>query len=140
MVVTPSSLFALAVSRHRQPWNWSLHLAALILFGLALFAHGYLLLAASLILLGAGFFDLRLDGPPDNRWFRLVRSGVEWEKNWSAAPWNRVKWSRLLFAVLAAGLCVWALWARELAAVMLLAGFAVLAWVVRQNRENGIDQ
>ncbi|MEZ7196143.1 hypothetical protein [Pseudodesulfovibrio karagichevae] len=127
------------MSRHRQPWNWSLHLAALVLFGLALFTHGYLLLAASLILLGAGFFELGLDGPPDNRWFRFVRGGVEWEKNWSAAPWNRVKWSRLAIVVLVGGLSVWALWTQELAAVMLLAGFAVLAWVVRQNRENGID-
>jgi hypothetical protein len=139
MIVTPSSLFALAVSRHRQPWNWSLHFAALVLFGLTLFSHSYLMLAASLILLGVGFFELRLDGPPENRWFRFVSRGVEWEKNWSAAPWNRVKWSRLVFTVLVAGVAVWALWVRELAALMLLAGFAVLAWVVRQNRENGID-
>jgi len=139
MVVTPSSLFALALSRHRLPWNWSLHFGALVLFGLALLAHSYLLLAAACILLGAGFFELALGEPPDNRWFRFARRGVEWEKNWAAAPWNRVKWARLVFAVLLAGAVVWALWARELAALTLLAGFAVLAWVVRQNREKGID-
>jgi hypothetical protein len=139
MAVTPSSLFALAVSRHRQPWNWSLHFAALVLFCLALFWHSYLMLAASLILLGVGFFELGLDGPSDNRWFRFAHGGVEWEKNWSAAPWNWVKWSRLAFAVLAAGFAAWALWGRVLEALMLLAGFAVLGWVVRLNRENGID-
>jgi hypothetical protein len=139
MGVTPSSLFALAVIRHRQPWNWSLHCAALVLFCLTLLAHSYLMLAASLILLGVGFFELKLDEPPDNRWFKFARRGVEWEKDWSAAPWNRVKRARLVFALLAAGFAVWALWVRELAGLMLVAGFAVLAWVVRQNRENGID-
>ncbi|XXJ21286.1 hypothetical protein ACR42D_17460 [Desulfovibrio caledoniensis] len=139
MGVTPSSLFALAVIRHRQPWNWSLHCAALVLFCLTLLAHSYLMLAASLILLGAGFFELKLDEPPGNRWFKFARRGVEWEKDWSAAPWNRVKRVRLVFALLAAGFAVWALWVRELAGLMLVAGFAVLAWVVRQNRENGID-
>ncbi|WP_238528154.1 hypothetical protein [Pseudodesulfovibrio mercurii] len=127
------------MSRHRQPWNWSLHAAALVLFGLALFAHGYLLLAASLILLGAGFFELDLPAPPENWWFGLARRGVEWEKNWSAAPWNRVKWSRLLGALLLAGVLVWGLWVRELAALGLLFGFAVLVWVMRRNREDGID-
>nr|WP_319583089.1 hypothetical protein [uncultured Pseudodesulfovibrio sp.] len=101
-------------------------------------SHGYLMLAASLILLGVGFFELKLDEPPDNRWFRFVRRAIDWEKNWGAAPWNRVKWTRLLFALLVAGFTVWALWVRELAGLMLVAGFAVLAWVVRQNRENGI--
>jgi hypothetical protein len=139
MVVTPSSLFALAVSRHRQPWNWSLHCAALILFCLALLGHSYLTLAAALILLGVGFFELRLEEPPDNRWFRFERLGVAWEKNWGAAPWNRVKWLRLLLALSLIGFAAWALWVRELAGLMLLAGFAVLAAVVRQNRENGID-
>ncbi|WFS62220.1 hypothetical protein LF599_16395 [Pseudodesulfovibrio thermohalotolerans] len=139
MTVTPSSLFALAVSRHRQPWNWCLHVAALVLFCLALLAHGYLLLAVSLILLGAGFFELKLPDLPDNRWFRLARRGVEWEKNWSAAPWNRVKWTRLLFFFALAGLTVWALWVRELATLMLLIGFAVLVRVMRENRKSGID-
>ena len=34
MTVTPSELFALALSRHRQPWGWTVHLAGLA--GLAL--------------------------------------------------------------------------------------------------------
>jgi len=140
MIVTPSSLFALAVSRHRQPWNWSLHFAAVVLSGLTLFSHSYLMLAASLILLGVGFFELGLDRPTESRWFRFVSRSVEWEKDWAAVPWNRVKCSRLAFAVLVAGFTVWALWVRELAALMLLAGFAVLAWVARQNRESGNDR
>ncbi len=139
MTVTPSSLFALAVSRHRQPWNWSLHVAALVLFCLALLTHGYLLLAASFVLLGVGFFELKLPDQPDNRWFRLARRGVEWEKNWAAAPWNRVKWTRLLIFAALASLSVWALWVRELATLMLLAGFAVLVRVMRENRKSGID-
>lgn len=139
MAVTPSSLFGLAVSRHRQPWNWSLHCAGLSLFALALFTHGYLVLAASLILLGTGFFELDLGAPPENLWFRFVHRGVEWERNWSAAPWNRGKWWRLLMAVVLAGVTAWALWVRELATLMLLVGFAVLIRVRQRNRDAGID-
>ena len=139
MVVTPSSLFALALARHRLPWNWSLHLAAQVLFGLTLLAHSYLLLAATLILFGTGLLELDLPEPPDHWWFRFVHRGVEWEKNWAAAPWNRVKWTRLLLTVLLCGVAVWALWVRELATLMLLAGFAALVRVMLQNRESGID-
>lgn len=139
MAVTPSQLFALAVSRHREPWNWTFHCAALVLFCLCLLAHSYLFLAASLILLGAGFFRLPLDPPPDNRWFRFTRRFLQWERNWSATPWTGRKIARLAFAVLAAAVTVWALWTREPAALALLAGFLVLSRVVSANREGGID-
>lgn len=139
MIVTPSSLFELAVLRHRQPWNWSLHFAALVLFGCALFGHSYLALAAGVVLFGAGFFELRLGEPPEGWWFERVRRFVEWEKNWSAAPWNRVKWRRLLLAALLGGVLVWALWVRELATLMLMVCFAALLWAQRENRKGGID-
>lgn len=138
MTVTPSELFDLALARHRQPWNWSLHFAALVLFCLMLLGHSYLLLASSLILLGTGFFSLNLDEPPKNRWFNFVAAGVIWEKNWVAAPWNWVKWSRLLFVSCISGVSIWALWTCELATLGLLVGFAVLARVVKENMANGI--
>ena len=139
MTVIPSELFDLALVRHRQPWNWSLHCAALVLFCLTLLAHSYLLLAASLILLGTGFLALDLDRPPGNRWFGLVDSMVEWEKNWAAAPWGWYKRARLLFTVCLTVAVIWALWTCELAALGLLMGFAALAWVVRDNRKNNAD-
>lgn len=139
MIVTPSSLFELAVRRHRQPWNWSLHFAALVLFGCALFGRSYLALAAATVLFAAGFFELNLGEPPEGRWFRWVRRCVERERNWAAAPWNLAKWWRLAVFLPVCGALAWALWVRELAALMLFVCFAVLLRVRRENRENGID-
>lgn len=139
MIVTPSELVGLALARHREPWNWTLHFAALWLLCPALLFHSALFLAAALILSGAGFFRLGLGAPPDNRWFRFVRRCLEWEKNWIAAPWNRHKTGRFVFALAAAVAVVWALWTREPAALALIIGFAVLARVVAENRKNGID-
>ncbi|MCJ2165860.1 MULTISPECIES: hypothetical protein [unclassified Pseudodesulfovibrio] len=139
MAVTPSELFDLALVRHRQPWNWSLHCASMVLFCLTLLAHSYLLLASSMILFGTGFFSLNLGDPPQNRWFGFVAACVEWEKNWVAAPWNWVKWSRLLFVVCLAGAIAWVLWTRELAGIGLLVGFAALVRVVKENKDNGVD-
>lgn len=136
MSVTPSQLFDLALFRHRQPWNWSLHFAALVLFCLTLLGHSYLLLAASLILLGAGFFDLKLGDPPGNLWFGFVKRGVEREKNWASLPWNWAKWLWLLITLCLALAVIWVLWTRELAGLGLLAGFGALAWAAGQNRAN----
>lgn len=138
MVVTPSALFALALARHREPWNWTLQSAGLACLFPTLFLHSYLFLAAALILFGAGFFRLGLDQPPDNRWFRFAARALEWEKNWMAAPWNRHKIGRFCFALLASACLIWALWTRELAVLTLAAGFAVLARVVAENKKNGI--
>ncbi|MGE4193973.1 MAG: hypothetical protein AB7E51_11345 [Pseudodesulfovibrio sp.] len=139
MIVTPSSLFELAVRRHRQPWNWSLHCAALALFCCALLWRSYLALSAGAVLFGAGFFELNLGELPAGRWSGLVRRGVEWEKNWSAVPWTWLKWARLGFSLLVGAVLVWALWESELATLMLLACFAVLWRIRRENRESGID-
>jgi hypothetical protein len=139
MIVTPSELVALALARHREPWNWTFHFAALGLLFPTLLFHSYLFLAAALILFGAGFFRLDLDVPPDNRWFRFVHRGLEWEKNWIAAPWNRHKTGRFAFALATAVITIWALWTREPAALALIVGFTVLAFVVAENKKKGID-
>ena len=135
MAVTPSELFELAVTRHRQPWNLSLHCAGAGLFALALLAHSYLLLAAALILLGAGFLALEQGVPPDNGWFRRMAAVAEWEKDWASLPWNWRKIWRFGLAVLLCLIAVWALWTGEPAAIGLLIGGAALAWVIRDNRE-----
>lgn len=139
MSVTPSHLFALAVERHREPWNWTLHFASLFGFALTLFLHSYLLLATSLILFGAGLFNLDMPDMPDTRWRRFVRQAVEWEKNWIAYPWTFYKTWRFVFAVAVAAFLIWALWVREPSALALLLGFACLARVVRENKDAGID-
>ena len=138
MSVTPSALFDLAVARHREPWNWTLHASAAGLFCLALLAHSFLLLAASMILGGVGFLRLDLETPPDNLWFRIVASAVTWERNWAAAPWNRGKWSRFLLTCSLTGVAVWALVIRELAVLGLLVCVAALIRVAWENRQNGI--
>lgn len=139
MTVTPSHLFDLAVRRHREPWNWTLHFAALVGFALTLLLHSYLMLAASLILFGAGLFDLGMPDLPDNRWGRFVHDAVEWEKNWAVMPWTFRKTWRFAFVVVVALICTWALWVREPSALGLLIGFAYLVKIYRENRESGID-
>lgn len=139
MPVTPSELASLALARHRKPWNWTFQAAALAGLCLTLLFRSYLLLAVSLILFGAGFFPLRLDEPPDNRWFRFVHRFLQWEKNWVAAPWNWHKIWRLGFAASATILIISALWIREPAALGLIVGFVVLARFVAENKADGID-
>jgi len=139
MAVTPSEIAALALARHRGPWNWTLHLAGLAVLCLSLLLHGPLTASAGLILLAAGFFRWPEPVRPQTRWLRFVHAAVEWEKDWVAAPWNRHKWLWFLLALLVSGYAVWALWTRELASLSLLAGFAVLWRVMRENKENGVD-
>ncbi|MFH1912945.1 MAG: hypothetical protein ABIK45_01545 [Pseudomonadota bacterium] len=139
MIVTPSQLFALALSRHRQPWNFTVQLAALACFGLALLLHSFLLFATGLILLGFGFYELALPEMPEGRWRRLVRAVVEWEKNWSVLPWTFGKLARFGFVLLLICVLIWALWTRDLAVLALFVAFAYLARVVAENRAGGID-
>ncbi|WP_419785670.1 hypothetical protein [Pseudodesulfovibrio sp.] len=136
---TSSGLAALALARHRSHWNWTLHLAGLVVLALSLLLHGPLTASAGLILLGAGFFSWPEPPHTDGRWQRFVRAGIEWEKDWIAAPWNRRKWIPFLAALLIGGYILWALWVRELASLALLIGFAVLLRVRKENKENGID-
>ncbi len=139
MVVTPSELITLALKRHRMPWNWTLHCAALVAFALTMLFHSYLILATSMIFFGAGFYDLNMPTPPDNRWFQFVHKGVEWEKDWVAYPWSFSKTWRFAFTVVVATIISWALWTREPGTIGLLIGFAYLIKVVRENKKGGID-
>ena len=139
MIITPAELFTLALKRHQQPWNWSLQFSALWLFGLTLLFHSYLLLAVTFIIVGTGFFQLNLPKNLENRWFSFVEEGIEWEKNWIAAPWNFYKWKRFLFVLFVAGVLVWALWSREYASLLLITGFAYLVKVMVENKSAGIE-
>ncbi len=122
-----------------MPWNWTLHCASLFGFALTLLMHSYLMFAATVIIFGAGFFELRLPDLPENRWRRFVLSAVEWEKDWIAYPWTFRKWMRLLFVLLIGFVTVWALWTREPAALGMLMGGAYLVWVARDNKSGGVD-
>ncbi|WP_319541697.1 hypothetical protein [uncultured Pseudodesulfovibrio sp.] len=139
MNVTPADLAKLALERHRLPWNWSLQFAALILFCLTLLFHSPLFLTATIILCATGFLSLNMDEPPDNRWFRFVKAGIEWEKDWIAAPWNWAKWTKFIFIFIITIVFLWALWTREAATLGLILGFAVLIRVVVENMKNGIE-
>jgi len=139
MTVTPSEIFKLALARHREPWNWTLHLATLFCFALTLLFHSYLILAATTIFFGTGFFRLKLPEPPKNRWFTMVKRAVEWEKNWVAYPWTFRKWWRFLFTLLIVYVTIWALWTREPVTIALLIGFSYLLKVMTENKAKGID-
>lgn len=139
MSVTPAQILNRAFERHYQPWNWSIQFTALWLFGLTLLFHSYLLLAATLVLFGTGFFQLHMPQDPENRWFSFVKKGVEWEKNWVAAPWTFYKWRRFLFVLIMAYFLVWALWTLEYATLGLFIGFGYLIKVMVENKEAGID-
>lgn len=139
MTITPSEIFSLALKRHRAPWNWTLHFAALFGFGLTLLLHSYLVFAVTMIVFGTGFFELGLPKAPDNRWFGFVTRGVEWEKNWVAAPWGWYKIRRFIYVLLIGLLTIWALWTRDAAVLALLIGFAFLIRIMRENMDVGID-
>lgn len=137
--MTPSEIFALALKRHRKPWNWTLHFVGLIGFGLTLLLHSYLMFATSLILFGAGSFDLQLPVTSDNRWLRFVAKAIEWEKDWVAAPWNWYKTRRFLFVLAVVFVSIWALWTRDGVVLCLLVAFAYLLKVMKENIAGGID-
>lgn len=139
MPVTPSELLRLAMKRHRMEWNWSVHFAAMVNFGLALLLHSWLLTATTLILLAAGCFDFGLGPLPEGRWQRLVHRGLEWERNWSVAEWDFGKSARFAIFLVALVTSVWALWTRDLAMLGLLFGFGFLYWVMLDNLSGGID-
>lgn len=139
MAVTPSEILALAIERHRRPWNWTLHFAGLVGMALTLLLHSYLMFAVALITAGAGFFDLKLPPMTESRWKHFVNDGVEWEKNWIAAPWNWRKIWRFGFFLLVAAFSIWALWAQEPVAVSLILAFTYLLKVVRENKKGGVD-
>jgi len=111
----------------------------LVGFALTMAAHSSLLFAASLVLFGAGFFDLNLPEIPENRWIRFVSSAVEWEKNWVAAPWNWYKIRRFIICLFITGITLWALWTRDLAVLALIVAFGYLLHVRRDNIDGGID-
>jgi len=139
MVVTPSEIFELALERHRRPWNWTLHFAGLAGLALTLLLHSYLMLATTLIVMGAGFFELNLPPMKIGRWRRFATAGVEWERDWLAAPWNwRKIWRFGVFLIILIIVIV-SLWMQEPVAVSLIIAFAYLAKVVRENIEGGID-
>lgn len=139
MAVTPSEILALAFERHRLPWNWTLHFAGLAGLALTLLLHSYLMFAATLIVMGAGFFELNLPPMKNGPWHRFVVAGVDWERNWLAAPWNWRKTWRFAVFLLVAAIIIVSLWAQEPVAVALIIAFAYLAKVVRENIEGGID-
>lgn len=139
MALTPTDILSLALTRHRLPWNWTAHFAALGVFAFTLLLHSYILLAVTLACFGAGFFELGLPDMKEGRWKRFVTRMVEWEKNWIAAPWNRGKWWRFLFVLMVAAVTVWALWTGNPPLLALLVAFAYLARVVKENKEAGVD-
>ncbi|BCS88597.1 hypothetical protein [Pseudodesulfovibrio sediminis] len=139
MVTSPSELFDLALKRHRQPWNWTLQFAGIMLLGLTLAAHSYLLLAASMILFGAGFYELHMPEPSENLWFRFVSGGIQWEKNWVATPWTFGKIFKCCVTLALLAVTVWALVVREIGTIGLLIGFLALARVVVENRDSGVE-
>lgn len=139
MATTPAEVFALALARHRLLWNWTAHFAALCLFAFTLLFHSYVLLAVTLALFGAGFYELGLPEMKDGRWRQFVLRMIEWEKNWIAAPWIWGKWWRFLFICSVVLVVVWALWTGNPPVIMVLISFAYLSHVVRENKKRGVD-
>lgn len=138
MVATPSDIRKLAIERHQSTWNWTMHFAAVIGFGLTLLFHSYILLACSTVLFGAGFFKPGLPVLRETRWTRFVARAVEWEKNWIAAPWNSYKIWRFTVVLLLATIAIWALWTGDAVVLALFVGFGFLVHVVRDNMAGGI--
>lgn len=139
MSLKPADLIKLALSRHREPWNWTFHIAGLCAFALCLLFHSYLLFASTLIFIGTGFYALKLRPMRKGRWLTFQKQAVEWEKDWIAYPWTYSKWWRFLVILLVAAVFMWALWTRDIAVLCLYVAGAYFVKVVRENKAKGID-
>lgn len=131
-----------AISRHCAPWNWSLHVSGLAILAVGLWNHSPALLFLSAAALAGGFFKIPL--PPMKNCglsgFEDWTAGIiKSEKNWLESPMSWKKGRQATIIAIAIVLSVWALWSREMAALALLAGFAVLATVLMENKKKGID-
>ncbi|WP_147820001.1 hypothetical protein [Salidesulfovibrio onnuriiensis] len=138
-MLTPRDLLDLAVSRHRQPWNFTAHCCGLCLMGLALLLHSGLCVAAGLILLGTGLLILPLPPMPPGRWRRSVDRLIAAEVQWINTPMNGKKLFRTLVWAVILGFTVWTLWARELLSLTLLAAMLAVYRAYLYNKTTGID-
>ncbi len=131
-----------AIDAHCNPWNWGLHVLGLAVLAFGLWNHSFALLFISAAALVGGFFRIPLPPMKDaglsgfEGWTKGIRQA---EKTWLEKPLSWKKGKQATTIVLALVLTVWALWSHELAALGLMAGFAVLAAVLIENKKKGID-
>lgn len=138
-MLTPRELMDLALSRHRQPWNFTVQTCGLCCLATALLLHNGLLTATALVLFGVGFLVLPLPPMPPGVWRRSIDRFIAAEVRWLNTPmsWQKLLkggiWTLILITT------IWALWVREL----LLLTFLVAMWAVYRaylyNKTTGID-
>jgi len=128
--------------RRREPWNWLVQTASLLLLPPGLVFHSPALIALSLLGLAAGCFALPLP-PMQHTELRRLLPAMEMligmESAWLAKPMDRrKKWQTwLLCAGAPAALLL--LWLQDLGPIGLTIAVLYLLHVRRKNIEQGID-
>lgn len=138
-MITPRELLDLAISRHRQPWNFTVQAAGLPFLILALLLHSGLFASMALILFGAGFLSLPMPAMPPGRWRRTVDRWIGAEVNWLNTPMTGKKLLGFFVFLLVAGFSIWALWTNELVSLTFLAGMLAVYRAYLYNKTTGID-
>jgi hypothetical protein len=128
--------------RRREPWNWLLQNASLLLLAPGLLFHNAALMALAMLGLVAGC--LRLPLPPMQftdfrRILPWIETRIGREAAWLARPADRrKKWGTALIC-LGLPLTGWLLWRQDVGPI----GIALAAWyllgVRRRNIADGID-
>lgn len=138
-MITPRELMDLALARHRQPWNMTLQLAGCALLAFALLLHGALVASMGLVLVAAGFMNLRLAPMRPGRWRTFLDRVLAAEVGWLNSPMGWRKLLRSIIALVIGAVTVWALWTRDVAMLGMLVCLWALYLAYRYNRTTGID-
>lgn len=136
---TPRELLDLALSRHRQPWNFTVQACALPCFVLALLLHSAVFASMSIILVGAGFFALPMPAMQPGPWRRTVDRCIAAEVMWLNTPMNWIKLLKTVMWSAILAFAVWALWVGEMLSLGLLVCMGAVYKAYLYNKTTGID-
>jgi len=128
--------------RRREPWNWLVQNASLVLLPPGLLFHSAALIVLSLLGLGAGL--LRLPLPPMQhtelrRILPLIERCIGREAAWLARPLDRPKKRQLRIMAVCVPLSALFLWWQDLGPIGLGIALWGLLHVRRKNMEQGIE-
>lgn len=138
-MIRPRDLMDTALSRHRQPWNFTMQAFALPCIILALAFHSGLWLASAIIFIGVGFLVLPLPPMRPGRWRRMIDKAIALEVRLLNTPSNKKKIAKTTVFTLVLLLGAWALWAGELLWISFVVGLAAVYRAYVYNKSTGIS-
>jgi hypothetical protein len=128
--------------RRREPWNWLVQSACLLLLPPGLLFHSPALVVLALLGTAAGWLKLPLP-PMEHTEFRRILPWLErligLESAWLAKPLDRAKKRQLWIAGVGAPVGLLLLWLQDLGPIGVAIAVFALLHVRRKNIEQGID-